>query len=77
MPDLSIAEYGELYAHGITNLLDKHEEAVKAADEERITDIRAELMAVVAQLVIAAAAHGRTMSADEAKLVFAPNTGMN
>lgn len=70
MEVLSIAEYGELYAHGVMALLDRHAAAVKADDAAEIAEIRAELMAVTGQLLVAAAARGRTMTDDEAALIF-------
>lgn len=70
MADLSIAQYGELYAKGIYDLLDQHEDAVEEHDEGRITEIRVEIMGVIGQLLVAAAARGRTMTDDEAALVF-------
>lgn len=76
-PEMTLAEFGDLLSNRINDLIDAHAAAARANDVQHEQAARAEIIEAISTLCIGAAARGRTMTADEAKMVFGAQGGLH
>lgn len=73
--DKNLDHYERLYRNEVPSMIDELVRAVRFGDEDRVAEIAGfggELHASIGDLLVAAAARGRTMTDDDAALVFSP-----